>query len=125
MGIHRKPVIEALGPVVAGRDLTLRIDLLPDTECGEAECGWTSLEVSVDLVCDGIEWPGGGAAATGSVLIHADGRSRPFEATGHLRARDEEGIHVVAAFTYNGRHSGIARRNFLVEAAPLAPLPAP
>ncbi len=112
MSIHRKPLIDVLGPVVVGQEVTLRVDLLPDPEAGDAECGWDTLEIEVDLACASIEWPGGAAAANGFIAIHSDGGSRPFEVTGRVAQREQPEVHVVAAFTYKSRHSGIARRTF-------------
>ena len=127
----RHPSIESAAPLVAGKPVTLVIDLRreasPETaggplSLGEQAANWETLDIGVTLVSAGIGFADGG---TGTVTIRRNQDSVAAEVKGRVRpglAPDAE-LDVHAQFWLGTRCSGSATRRFVVAAAAAAPPP--
>lgn len=127
----RHPSIESAAPLLAGKPVTLVVDLrreaAPDTaggplSLGEQAANWETLDIGVTLVSAGIGFTGGGS---GTVTIRRNQDSLAAEIKGRVKPGLAPGseLDVHAQFWLGTRCSGSATRRFVVAAEAAAPPP--
>lgn len=121
----RHPSIEPAGALKRGEQVVLVVDLLrtpsPHTTGGPLQLGaqpasWSTIELAVTLVSDGIDFDAGGRA---SLTIRRNQESLAARVTGTVRANlaDAATIDVSAQFWDGTRCCGVARRQLALAGA--------
>lgn len=121
----RHPSIEPAGALKRGEPVILVVDLMrtpsPNTSGGPLQLGaqqanWSTLELAVTLVSDGIDFDDGGRA---SVTIRRNQSSLAARVTGtvHANLADAAAIDVSAQFWDGTRCCGVARRQLALAGA--------
>lgn len=127
----RHPSIEPEGELKRGAPIMLLVDLLREAsavtsggplQLGEQAAGWSTLELGVTLVSDGIDFDNGGR---GSVTIRRNQTSVAAHINGTVHANLPDGaeVEVSAQFWDGTRCCGAAKRRLALAGAAAATSP--
>ncbi|WP_441292004.1 CHAT domain-containing protein [Sorangium sp. KYC3313] len=117
-----------LVPAVVTRNERIRItidlkrlaDENADIRLNSVSPGWDTLTVDVSIVSTGITFAS--KDDEGTIALHCDGSSTPFEVEGLIDPGDDEKLlTIVALFSFRGRNCGWARAKVPIVGADLQP----